>query len=164
MRFTYWFTVDRHGLRPRDDSYLKPPHAGFACWIGPFDQARCAQPLVPSHIRGLLAGRSETEAEAQGATAVARGAQVSAPSGAQGRPGVAPVASTQNPSRARGKARRVGHSFARVSILITVVHPFPHVAVHVEEAPRVGRVLAHVAGLSDVAVIIRIRVGDAVPP
>ena len=66
----------------------------FLAWpiraTAPLVQARPASPfMLMSHIRGLLAGRSETEAEAQAAVAVGGGVPV--------------------PQRATGEARAFGN-------------------------------------------------------
>ena len=115
--------VDRHGLRPRDDSYLKPGRGlrlhGLArlrllanayviarrvllkpdAAIHPITSSEphaCRDSILPAtrsapcsyrHIRGLLADRSETEAEAQGGVTVGGG--------------------DPGPSRATGVVRRV---------------------------------------------------------
>jgi hypothetical protein len=60
-------------------------------------------------------------------------------------------------------AEKVAHCTSWV-ISVPVRTPFPDVSVHVEETPRVGRVLTDVAGLADSAlVVIRPRGVNVVP-
>ncbi|MDE0575586.1 MAG: hypothetical protein OSB39_01440, partial [Opitutales bacterium] len=145
---------------------------GFAClaWPGsalgqgPLRSALpvAASVILPS-VTPLLAG-FETDTEAKGVVAEAR-REVVAPGGAQVRLRVAPGATAHDPVRARCRPRGVGYRSCRVIRLVPVSRPFPNVAVHVEEAPRVRQVLPDVAGLVDSAlVVICIRGGDAASP
>ena len=100
-------------------------------------------------VAPLLAG-FETDTEAKDAEAVA-GRAAAAPRGAQVRPGAVPGATAIDPVRARCRTRGIRDRSCRVIRLVPVRCPFPHVSVHVEEAPWVGRVLPDVAGLADSA-------------
>ena len=102
--------------------------------------ACCAQPLVLSHIRGLLADRSETEAEAQGVEA--DGGYVPVPKRATGVARlVVPRTAAYDAVRAIRRTNRVTHGTTWV-ISVPIRAPFANVSVHVEKAPRVGRILA----------------------
>jgi hypothetical protein len=117
--------------------------AGFACCLVPGSasgQARCAQPLVLSHIRGLLAGRSETEAEAQ--EVVAEGGVDPEPKRATGavRREV-PRTAASDAERAPRRTNRVTHDATRI-IPVPIRAPFQNVSVHVVKTPWVGRIIA----------------------
>ena len=168
--------MDRHGLRPRDDSYLKPTprlrrgpmpmslRGGLKVRRGnPPDHLKGTAPLFnfPSSRRLLLLLETNTEASVVVATALV----AEALSGARVRPGVVPAATAQNPVRARCRSLGIGHVTRRVSRLVPVRHPFPDIPGHVVKAPRIGGVLADVASLVDSAArVIRLRACDRVTP
>ena len=140
--------------------------SGFACLAWPGSALgqgplRSALPVASSvilpSVAPLLAGRSETEAEATGGVAVA-GRVMVALGGAQVRPGEAPAATTYDPSRARCRSGGIGHVTRRVRRLVPVSRPLPNVSVHVEEAPRIRGVLPDVHRLVRVSGVIVIRI------
>ena len=115
-----------------------------------------APPLLGGSRRltPLLAGRSETEAEAQGAEAA--GGQVPAPNrgtGAVRR--VDPGTTAVDAARAVRWTDRITHCAGRVSPE-PVRAPFPYVPVHIVKTPRVGRVLPDIGCLSGTTQNIRL--------
>ena len=114
----------------------------------------------------------ETNTEADEAVTVAGGVAV-ALSRTQGRPADAPGTTPFDPIRARCRTGGIDHRVAGgISRLVSIRGPLPDISVHVKEAPRVGRILPHIASLSKIVsiistaipIIIRIRAGNARPP
>ena len=116
---------------------------------------RYGRHLSVKHTLSLLASL-EGNTEAYAIVAVHRTIAV-ALSRTQVLPNEAPGTTPMDPRRARGRSSRIDHRIAgRISLLVPVRGPLKDISMHIEKAPRVGRILTHIGRMTDVLFIIGI--------
>ena len=108
-------------------------------------------PLMPKEALVLSLNRNKSEAEAEVAVSVA--GKLVAPATGTTVPGAAvPAASPELAYRAASRPGRIGPNAAVITMPIPA--PFPHVSVHVVQAPCIGTLLAYrVGGVAAVFVV-----------
>ena len=145
------FISTRHPTTLQNWSDFRPAHRGPQRRAPPRLARPHASHLLPRTIpvrdSPCLAGLVGNQHGSQGRGAVLTGGGHGAtPSRTQARPAEVPGTTPSDPMRARCRTLRIGLGTGKI-VRLPVVDPFPHISVHVEKAPGVGRILTHIAGL-----------------
>ena len=121
----------------------------FGQWrfaVAPLARLALAPPWPPGSFRPgwLVSDEPESDAEAKEAQ-VLDARDIVTPGGTQVAAAYAPGTTAVDPERAFRRTNRVTHFNTRI-IPVPIRTPLPNVSVHIEKAPRVGRVLSDVCG------------------
>ena len=102
-------------------------------------------PRLSSLLALLAFLEGDAEAELVGTLA---GVGSATPSRTEERAGVEPRATASDPVPTRSRTGRVDHQVdGGIGCMIPVRDPLPHISMHIEKAPRVGRVQPHITSL-----------------